>query len=128
VSTVWHEHVFCARYAWLKIDTGRVLADAPQLDLLHVPGGAGQEALMENEEVLGGSEHKQLELECLFSLHWSFALRAAGLLKGRRATTIWSAIDLLPYFGATVVNERVVVDGNWFFTADVQQALMALWL
>ena len=28
------------------------LSNAPQLDLLHVPGGPGQEALMENEEVL----------------------------------------------------------------------------
>ena len=30
-----------------------LLSDAPQLDLLHVPGGPGQEALMENEAVLG---------------------------------------------------------------------------
>jgi cyclohexyl-isocyanide hydratase len=26
---------------------------------------------------------------------------------------------LLPYFGATPVNERVVVDGNWVFAAGV---------
>jgi len=29
------------------------LADAPQLDVLHVPGGPGQEALMDDSEVLG---------------------------------------------------------------------------
>ena len=44
---------------------------------------------------------------------------AAGLIKGRRATTHWSAFHLLPFFGATAVNERVVIDGNWVFAAGV---------
>jgi cyclohexyl-isocyanide hydratase len=44
---------------------------------------------------------------------------AAGLLKGRRATTHWASLHLLPYFGAIPVNERVVVDGNWIFAAGV---------
>src|SRR5262249_47226464 len=44
---------------------------------------------------------------------------AAGLLRGRRATTHWSAFHLLHYFGAIAVNERVVVDGTWVFAAGV---------
>src|SRR5262249_9500391 len=44
---------------------------------------------------------------------------AAGLLKGRRATTHWASFHLLPYFGAIPVNERVVVDGAWVFAAGV---------
>ena len=36
----------------LRLVADALLSDAPQLDLLHVPGGPGQEALMENEEVL----------------------------------------------------------------------------
>lgn len=44
---------------------------------------------------------------------------AAGLLKGRRATTHWASLHLLPYFGATPVNERVVIDGSFVFAAGV---------
>jgi cyclohexyl-isocyanide hydratase len=44
---------------------------------------------------------------------------AAGLLKGKRATTHWAWFHLLPFFGAIPVNERVVMDGNWVFAAGV---------
>jgi cyclohexyl-isocyanide hydratase len=97
-----------------------LLSDAPQLDVLHVPGGGGQEVLMENEEVLGWLRRQAGGARCVFSVcTGALICGAAGLLKGKRATTHWSAHDLLPYFGATPVNERVVVDGNWVFAAGV---------
>ena len=37
----------------LKLLPDAVLTDAPRLDVLHIPGGFGQEALMEDEDVLG---------------------------------------------------------------------------
>jgi cyclohexyl-isocyanide hydratase len=104
----------------LKLTPDAVIADAPQLDLLHIPGGAGQEALMDDEAVLEWIRKQAAGAKIVFSVcTGALICGAAGLLKGRRATTIWSAIDLLPYFGATIVEERVVKDGNWFFTACV---------
>jgi len=103
---------------WLMPDAS--LADAPPLDVLHVPGGFGQEALMEDTEVLGWIRQQALSGCAIFSVCTGALLcGAAGLLKGRRATTHWASLHLLPYFGAIPVNERVVVDGAWVFAAGV---------
>ena len=100
------------------------LAEAPQLDLLHVPGGYGQEALMEDEEVLGWLRRQAAGARCVFSVcTGALICGAAGLLKGRRATTHWGAFHLLPFFGATPVNQRVVVDGNMVFAAGVTSGI-----
>jgi cyclohexyl-isocyanide hydratase len=42
----------------------------------------------------------------------SLVLGAAGLLRGYRATTHWTAMEVLPVLGAIPVAERVVVDRN----------------
>jgi cyclohexyl-isocyanide hydratase len=104
----------------LRLMPDAVLADAPQLDVLHVPGGFGQEALMEDDELLAWLRRQAAGAHTLFSVCTGALLcGAAGLLKGRRATTHWASFHLLPYFGAIPVNERVVVDGNWVFAAGV---------
>jgi cyclohexyl-isocyanide hydratase len=104
----------------LRITPDAALADAPQLDLLHVPGGFGQEALMDDEEVLGFIRRQAAGARCVFSVcTGALICGAAGLLKGRRATTHWAAFHLLPSFGAIPVNERVVVDGDMVFAAGV---------
>jgi len=108
----------------LRLTPHAALADAPQLDVLHVPGGAGQEALMENEDVLAWITRQAAGARSLFSVCTGALLYgAAGLLKGRRATTHWASFHLLPYFGAIPVNERVVVDGSWVFAAGVTAEL-----
>jgi cyclohexyl-isocyanide hydratase len=92
----------------------------PKLDLLHVPGGLGQEAIVDDEEILGWVQHQSAGAQCVFSVSTGALIcGAAGLLKGRRATTHWSAFHLLPIFGAIPTTERVVVDGKYVFTAGV---------
>ncbi|MBR0796999.1 DJ-1/PfpI family protein [Bradyrhizobium jicamae] len=104
----------------LRLMPDGALADAPPLDVLHVPGGFGQEALMEDTEVLGWIRQQAAGACRIFSVCTGALLcGAAGLLKGRRATTHWASFHLLPFFGATPVNERVVVDGSYVFAAGV---------
>ena len=102
----------------LRLTPDAALADAPALDVLHVPGGFGQEALMEDAEVLAWIRRQATGARSIFSVCTGALLcGAAGLLQGRRATTHWASFHLLPLFGAIPVNERVVVDGNWVFAA-----------
>ncbi len=87
------------------------LAEAPELDVVCVPGGAGVNAVLEDDEVLDwlaarGSRARWVTSVCTGAL----ALGAAGLLRGHLATTHWLALDLLPLFGATPLAERVVID------------------
>jgi cyclohexyl-isocyanide hydratase len=104
----------------LRLMPDAVLAQAPQLDLLHVPGGFGQEALMDDEEVLTWIRNQAAGVRSLLSVcTGALICGAAGLLKGRRATTHWASTHLLPFFGATPVNERVAADGNMVFAAGV---------
>ncbi len=53
----------------------------------------------------------------------SLILGAAGLLKGRRATTHWLAMDKLERFGAEPVDERVVFDGKYVTGAGVSAGI-----
>jgi cyclohexyl-isocyanide hydratase len=96
------------------------IADAPNLDVLLVPGGHGQEALMDDSEILGFIRKQAAHATYIFSVCTGALLcGAAGLLEGKRATTHWTAMDVLPYYGATPVNERVVVDGSMISAGGV---------
>jgi cyclohexyl-isocyanide hydratase len=111
----------------LRLVPDAALREAPQLDLLHVPGGPGQESLMDDEDVLGWIRDQAAGARCLFSVcTGALICGAAGLLKGRRATTHWSAMHLLPLFGTVPVNQRVVTDGNIVSAAGVTAASTAL--
>ncbi len=104
----------------LRLTADAVLADAPQLDVLHAPGGFGQEAVMDDATVLDWVQRQAAGAVYVLSVcTGALICGAAGLLKGRRATTHWAAVHLLPYFGAIAVNERVVVDGDMVFAGGV---------
>jgi cyclohexyl-isocyanide hydratase len=84
-----------------------------ELDILFVPGGFGQQQIMDDAEVLAfladrGRSAKYITSVCSGSL----LLGAAGLLKGYKATSHWAARDGLTAFGAVPTEARVVVDRN----------------
>lgn len=75
---------------------------------------------MDDTEVLGWLSEQVAGGSRVFSVcTGALLLGAAGLLRGRHATTHWASLDLLPYFGASPVDERVVTDGTMIFTAGV---------
>ena len=104
----------------LKLAPDASLEAAPPLDLLHIPGGYGQEAVMDDEVVLDWVRRQAASALCVFSVcTGALICGAAGLLRGRRATTHWTAVHLLPLFGATPVDARVVEDDKFVFAAGV---------
>lgn len=85
----------------------------PQLDLICVPGGPGTTPLLSDGEVLAFLRRQATGARYVTAVcTGSLLLGAAGLLRGKRATTHWMSHHLLTAFGATPIKERVVVDGN----------------
>ena len=88
-------------------------AECPQLDVICVPGGGGQVALMTDEETLAFLRKQAAGARYVTSVcTGSLVLGAAGLLKGYRSACHWASRDMLPAFGAIPVAERVVRDRN----------------
>jgi cyclohexyl-isocyanide hydratase len=97
----------------MEILADTTFADCPDLDIICVPGGPGQIDLMEDEGTLGFLRDKGATCQYVTSVcTGSLLLGAAGLLKGFRATSHWTVVDLLSAYGATPVRDRVVVDRN----------------
>src|SRR5665213_325661 len=100
------------------------LADCPQLDLVMVPGGPGQQDLMEDEAVLEFLRKQAAGAKYVTSVcTGSLVLGAAGLLKGKRATSHWAALEHLKPLGAIPVSEKVVMDGNVITGAGVTSGI-----
>jgi cyclohexyl-isocyanide hydratase len=88
-------------------------ADCPQLDVICVPGGVGSDDLLNDEEVLAFLRKQADGAKFVTSVcTGSLVLGAAGLLRGYRAATHWTAMDNLAAFGAIPTKSRVVVDRN----------------
>ena len=103
-----------------------MMADCPKnLDLIFVPGGSeGTMNVMTNKVAIAfiadrASRAKHVTSVCTGSM----ILGKAGLLKGKRATSHWSARPVLADFGAIPVEARVVTDGNVTTGAGVSAGL-----
>jgi cyclohexyl-isocyanide hydratase len=97
-----------------------IFADAPQLDLLLIPGGGGVNKVMEDAPTLDFIRKQAARARILMSVcTGALVCGAAGLLRGRKTTTHWASHHFLERFGAIPIHQRVVVDGNYVSTAGV---------
>ena len=107
------------------------LSKVESCDVLCVPGGSGTTEAMLDETFIAEIQRLARGARYLTSVcTGSLILGAAGLLRGKRATTHWATHDLLAPLGATLDESRVVRDGNVItgggVTAGIDFALVAV--
>jgi cyclohexyl-isocyanide hydratase len=87
--------------------------NCPPLDLICIPGGIGVAAVIGDRVTIDFVRRQAARAQYVTSVcTGAFVLGAAGLLKGRRATTHWAYTDLLPMVGAIHERARIVQDGG----------------
>ena len=80
----------------LTLTPTTTFADCPQLDVICVPGGFGTDDMINDEEMLAFLRQQAPGAKYITSVcTGSLVLGAAGLLKGYRAATHWTAMDFL---------------------------------
>ncbi len=97
----------------LTLNPTTAFKDCPQADVLCVPGGFGVDDAMRDRELMAFVTRQAKAARYVTSVcTGAFVLGAAGLLKGKRATTHWAYHDDLKSVGAIPVRARVVRDEN----------------
>lgn len=112
--------------AGLAITPNATLGDLPaKLDVVFVPGGfQGTLAAMKHGPPLEFLARRDAEARVMCSVcTGSIVLAAAGLLKGKQATSHWVAREKLADFGVTAVDQRVVKDGKYITGAGISAGL-----
>jgi len=113
VHLVWKDTNPVASDSGLRILPTTTLDGCPPLDLVFVPGGIGQMAVIEDTALLDFVAHQGERARWVTSVcTGAFVLGAAGLLDGYKATTHWAYHELLSLVGAIPTRDRVVVDRN----------------
>jgi cyclohexyl-isocyanide hydratase len=125
VDLVWKTREPVRDRGVLSILPTATFADCPQADILFVPGGSGQLALMDDAEVLGFLRRQAVGAQYITSVcTGSLVLAAAGLLTGYRATCHWLWLSQLALFDdIEPAAERVVIDRNRVTGAGVTSGI-----
>jgi len=132
VRFVWHEAgPITADSGVLVIGATHSLVETPSPDVILVPGGMTTMEHARDEKLLDWVRNAHQTATWTTSVcSGSVILAAAGLLKGKRATSHWAALTALKALGTTAVNdERVVHEGDIVTSAGVSAGIdLALWL
>ncbi|MEU0494006.1 DJ-1/PfpI family protein [Mycobacterium sp. NPDC006124] len=110
----------------LSIDAVAGLDEVTRPDVVVIGGGPGQANQMSDGPLHSWLRSADTHTTWTMSVcTGSLILAAAGLLRGRRATTHWRALEQLTQFGASPSEDRVVVDGNYLIGAGVSAGIDA---
>jgi len=114
----------------MSINVDYTFADAPDADVVVVPGGNGTRSGVDNEALIGYIRRAGANASWVTSVcTGAFLLHRAGFLEGKRATTYWASRQRLADEGVPVLEERWVHDGNVITAAGVSAGIdMALYL
>ncbi|QXH63549.1 isonitrile hydratase [Pseudomonas azerbaijanorientalis] len=113
VHLIWKDLMPVTASTGLLLKPTTTFEDCPALDVICVPGGSGVGPLMEDDQTLDFLRAQAANARYITSVcTGALVLGAAGLLKGKRATTHWAYHELLKPLGAIAVKDRVVRDGN----------------
>lgn len=124
IHVLWKDTTPVKTEGGLCIVPDLALNDAPRLDVLVVPGGIGQQDLMEDKEVVSFLRIEAETAQYVVSVcTGSLLLAAAGLLNGYRATCHWMFLPMLERLGAIPIPERVVIDRNRITAAGVSAGI-----
>ena len=113
VLLLWKTREAVVSDSGISILPTATLGACPQLDVLFVPGGPGQVAMMEDGEVIRFLQGQAQAAEYVTSVcTGSLVLAAAGLLQGYRAACHWMSRELLAELGVETSSDRYVIDRN----------------
>lgn len=102
----------------------QLLGDVARPDVVIVPGGSGELRVRDDAQVGAWLRNAQATGAWVASVcTGALLLGAAGLLRGKRATTHWMALGELARFGATSAHERYVFDGKLVTSAGVSAGI-----
>lgn len=112
----------------LAITADFALDEITTPDILLIPGGPGQTALMDDQIILDWVRQVHSATRWTTSVcTGSLVLAAAGLLNGLTATSHWLALEFLRAYGAEPSTDRVVIQGKIITAAGVSSGIdMAL--
>jgi cyclohexyl-isocyanide hydratase len=108
----------------IEISADIAFDKVPELGMLVIPGGPGQQALMKHIPLMEFIRERTLRVDWLCTVCTGAILAAgAGVLRGHRATTHWLAKEALASYGVDVVDARFVIDGKFASSAGVSAGI-----
>lgn len=109
---------------WLGMQAYKTFDQLSSTDILYVPGGPGVESALRDQGLIDCVRRVAAASAWTVSIcNGAQILGAAGLLHGKQVSTNWFARDKVGAYGAQIVHERYVRDGQLVTGAGVSSSI-----